>query len=170
MSQTNRVAKEKAPYPYNQTFPCPEVETVEWGIQSLLEATGKLWSKTHGGSQSAVPSVKKACPVSAEGTLLIPRLRVQLLSRVQLFGTHVAQQAPLSMGFPRQEYWSWLPFPPPRDLPDPGSNLSLPSWQVDSLPLSHLGSPAMRIEWDNFLKTWHNTWKMDNLIILLKTL
>ena len=29
-------------------------------------------------------------------------------------------QAPLSMGFPRQEYWSGLPFPPPGDLPDPG--------------------------------------------------
>ena len=32
----------------------------------------------------------------------------------------MARQAPLSMGFPRQEYWSGLPFPPPGDLPDPG--------------------------------------------------
>ena len=32
----------------------------------------------------------------------------------------VARQAPLSMGFPRQEYWSELPFPPPGDLPNPG--------------------------------------------------
>ena len=32
----------------------------------------------------------------------------------------VALQAPLSMGFSRQEYWSGLPFPPPGDLPDPG--------------------------------------------------
>ena len=32
----------------------------------------------------------------------------------------VTHQAPLSMGFPRQEYWSGLPFPPPGDLPDPG--------------------------------------------------
>ena len=32
----------------------------------------------------------------------------------------VAHQAPLSMGFPRQEYWSALPFPSPWDLPDPG--------------------------------------------------
>ena len=45
-----------------------------------------------------------------------------LLSRVQLFATPwtVAYQAPLSIGFPRQEYWSGLPFPPPRDLLDPG--------------------------------------------------
>ena len=33
----------------------------------------------------------------------------------------VAHQAPLSMGFPRQEYWSRLPFPPPGDLPSPGT-------------------------------------------------
>ena len=36
----------------------------------------------------------------------------------------VARQAPLSMGFSRQEYWSGLPFPPPGDLPNPGSNTS----------------------------------------------
>ena len=39
-----------------------------------------------------------------------------------------------------QEYWSELPFPPPRDLPMQGWNLSLLYWEVDSLPLSHLGS------------------------------
>ena len=43
-------------------------------------------------------------------------------SHVQLFATlwTVALQAPLSMGFPRQKYWSGLPFPPPGDLPDSG--------------------------------------------------
>ena len=45
-----------------------------------------------------------------------------LLSRVRLFVTPwtVACQAPLSMGFSRQEYWSGLPCPPPGDLPYPG--------------------------------------------------
>ena len=45
-----------------------------------------------------------------------------MLSHVQLSATPwtVACQAPLSMEFPRQEYWSGLPFPPPRDLPNPG--------------------------------------------------
>ena len=52
----------------------------------------------------------------------------------------VALQAPLSMGFSRQENWSGLPFPPPGDLPNQGSNLSLLQWQAASLPLSHLGS------------------------------
>ena len=43
-------------------------------------------------------------------------------SRVQLFVTlwTVAHQAPLSMGFSRQEYWSGLPWPPSEDLPNPG--------------------------------------------------
>ena len=47
---------------------------------------------------------------------------VQWLSHVQLFATlwTIAHQAPLSMGFPRQEYWSGLPFPSPGDLPNPG--------------------------------------------------
>ena len=39
----------------------------------------------------------------------------------------VAHQAPLSMGFPRQEYWSRLPFPLPEDLPYPGINLLSPA-------------------------------------------
>ena len=52
----------------------------------------------------------------------------------------VARQAPLSMGFSRQKYWSALPFPPPRDLPTQGLNPHLLHWQVDSLPPSHLGS------------------------------
>ena len=47
---------------------------------------------------------------------------IQMLSHVQLFATPwaVARQAPLFMEFPRQEYWSELPCPPPGDLPDSG--------------------------------------------------
>ena len=51
-------------------------------------------------------------------------------------------QAPLSLGFPRQEYWSGLPFPFPGDLPNTGIKLVSPAWQADSLPLSHLRSPV----------------------------
>ena len=53
---------------------------------------------------------------------LLPKVKVQSLSRVQLFATPwtVAHQAPPSMGFSRQEYWSGLPFPTPGDLPNPG--------------------------------------------------
>ena len=64
----------------------------------------------------------------------------QLLSCVQLLTTlrTVAHQAPLSMRFPRQEYWSGLPCPPPGDLPGPGiepTSLCLLHWRADSLPL-----------------------------------
>ena len=56
----------------------------------------------------------------------------------------VAWQAPLSVGFSRQEYWSGLPFPSPGDLPDPGSSWPWPrspSLQADRLPTSWEGSP-----------------------------
>ena len=53
----------------------------------------------------------------------------------------VAHQAPLSMGFPRQEHWSGLPFSPPGDRPHPEMESRLLHWQADSLTLSHLGSP-----------------------------
>ena len=46
-----------------------------------------------------------------------------------------AWQSPLSMGFSRQEYWSGLPCPPPRDLPNPGIKPRSPTWQADSLQL-----------------------------------
>ena len=48
----------------------------------------------------------------------------------------IAHQAPLSMGFSRQEYWSGLPCPPPGDLPGPGIESSSPALQTDSLLLS----------------------------------
>ena len=52
----------------------------------------------------------------------------------------IARLAPLSMGFPRQEYWSGLPFPSLEDLPHPGTepvSLLSPTLQEDSLLLSH---------------------------------
>ena len=70
------------------------------------------------------------------------------LSCVWLFVTPwtVGHQAPLSLGFSRQEYWSALPFPHPGDLPDPGMEPMFPvspTLQVDSLPLSHQGTPSL---------------------------
>ena len=61
----------------------------------------------------------------------------------------VAYQVLLSVGFPRQEYWSRLPFPPPGDLPDPGIKLQSPvspAFLADCL-LSHRGSPNVIIPW-----------------------
>ena len=49
--------------------------------------------------------------------------------------------APLSLEFSRQEYWSWLPFPSPGNLPGPGIEPRSPALQVDSLPFESLGKP-----------------------------
>ena len=72
-------------------------------------------------------------------------MHAYMLSPVQLSATlwTVAHQAPLSMGFPRQEYRTGLPFPLPWDHSDPGIepvSCRLLHWQADSSPLSHLGS------------------------------
>ena len=71
------------------------------------------------------------------------------LSRVWLFVTPwtVAYQAPPSMGFSRQEYWSGLPLPSPGDLPDPGIEPGSPSLQADALPYELPGKPGN--EWSN---------------------
>ena len=66
-------------------------------------------------------------------------LMLSCFSCIGLFETlwPVAHQAPLFMRFSRQEYWSGFPYPPPRDLPDPGIKLTSPAscvQQVDSLP------------------------------------
>ena len=57
----------------------------------------------------------------------------------------VAHQAPPSMGFSRQEYWSGLPFPSPGDLPDPGMEPRSPALQADALTSEPAGKLSMYI-------------------------
>ena len=70
---------------------------------------------------------------------------VNLLSCVRLFVIPwtVAYQAPPSMGFSRQGYWSGLPFPSPGDLPDPGIKPRSPALQADALPSVPPGKPLL---------------------------
>ena len=65
------------------------------------------------------------------------------LSRVRLFVTPwtITYQAPLSMGFSRQEYWSGVPFPSPGGLPDPGTEPRSPALQADALISEPPGKP-----------------------------
>ena len=67
------------------------------------------------------------------------------LGYVQLFVTPwtVAHQAPLSMEFSRQEYWSWLPFLSPGDLPNPGITPGSPALQADSVSSEPPGKPYL---------------------------
>ena len=66
----------------------------------------------------------------------LPKEKVKLLSHIQLFAAQwaVAHQAPPSMEFSRQEYWSGLPFCSLGDLPDPGIKPGSPALQADALP------------------------------------
>ena len=68
--------------------------------------------------------------------LLHRKVKVKSLSRVRFLAAPwtAAYQAPPSVGFSRQEYWSGLPFPSPEDLPDPGIEPGSPALQADALP------------------------------------
>ena len=70
-----------------------------------------------------------------------------VLSHVRLLATPltIAHQAPLSMRFSRQEYWSGLPFPSPGDLPNPGIKPRSPALQADSLPSEPPGKPTLSV-------------------------
>ena len=72
-------------------------------------------------------------------------MKVKLFSHVRLFATPwtVTYQAPLSMGFSRQEYWSGLPFPSSGDLPNPGIESRSPALQGDSSLSEPPGKPPV---------------------------
>ena len=78
------------------------------------------------------------------------KVKVKSLSPVWLFVIlwTVAYQASLSMGFSRQEYWSGLPCPSPKDLPDPGIEPGSPALEADALT----SEPCMSFKWDNWLR------------------
>ena len=85
-------------------------------------------------------------PHCAAYGVFVPRPRaLSHFSRVWLFATPwtVAHQAPLSMGFSRQEYWSGLPFLPPGDLPDSGIKRASPTLEADSSPAEPPGKPTL---------------------------
>ena len=103
--------------------------------------------------------------VSATGTQVFPILSPPPSSLVlDSFETPwtIAYQAPLSMGFPRQEYWSGLLFPSPGELLDPGIQPTSPALQADSLSLNHLGTQFDGRLYRNQYVLWH-FWSMQKL-------
>ena len=69
----------------------------------------------------------------------------------------VAHQAPLSVGFSRQEYWSGLPFPPPEDRPDQRIKPRSPALQENFLLSEPLGQPLIQLQYP-FFYLCRNTW------------
>ena len=88
-------------------------------------------------------------PIHMEKTIALTFDEVKLLSCVRLFAAPwtIAFQAPLSMEFSRQEYWSGLPFLSPGGLPNPGIEPGSPVLQADALPSEPPGKPL----WYHFL-------------------
>ena len=79
----------------------------------------------------------------------VAKVKAKSLSRVRLCDPmDVAYQAPWSMGFSRQEYWSGLPFPSPGDLPNPGTKPGSPALQTDALLSEPLGKSHVQFFWD----------------------
>ena len=77
------------------------------------------------------PASTLALPLCMEILFTFSAFMLICFSHIQFFETlwTISYQAPLSRGFPRQEYWNGLSFPPPDDLPDQGSNAHLLQWQ-----------------------------------------
>ena len=119
---------------------------------------GAWWAAVYGVAQSQTGLKWHS---SSRGFLQVPLLRfpdreggnlkdtlkvkVKSFSCVRLFATPwtVTHQAPPSMGFSKQEYWSGLPFPSPGDLPHPGIEPRSPSFQADALTSEPPGKPTL---------------------------
>ena len=84
---------------------------------------------------------------------------VKLLSHVRLFATPwtVTYQAPPSMGFSRQEYWSGLPFPSPGDLPHPGTEPTSPALAGGFFIAEPPGKPQCQWQQETLL-SWTQGW------------
>ena len=89
------------------------------------------------------PDSKSANQREVKLSLHMPILSQLSCVRLCVVPWTVARQAPLSMGFSRQEYWSGLPCPSPEDLTDPGIERTSPLFQGHSLPLQCVGSPDL---------------------------
>ena len=114
----------------------------------MVESSDRTWSAVEGNAKSLQYSYLENTMNSGGGgrclvaksclTLAIPRT--------------VACQAPLSMGFSRQEYWSGLPFPSPWYLPYPGIKPGSPALQANSLPSDPLKEVLKCVEHTQILK------------------
>ena len=144
--------------------PCPtSCHLLHGGVGSEKPSAICRSCPFHGASSNHYNTHRTNCvphllrgPGALQGTIQMPdasplvwhlhgeeKVKVKSLSRVRLFATPltIARQAPLSMGFSTQEYWSGLPFPFPVDLPDPGIERRPLVLQAAALPSEPPGKP-----------------------------
>ena len=147
---------------YWRLLSCVRLFAIPWTIQSIEFSRPEYWSglvtrfkscltlcDPRDGSPpgSSVPGILQARTLEWVAISFSNaskwKVKVKSLSCVRLFATtwSAAHQAPLSMGFSRQEYWSGVPFPSPGDLPNPGIKPRSPALQADSLPSQPQGKP-----------------------------
>ena len=110
--------------------------------------------------------------VRPPGLLLVTvSVHVKSLSHVQLFVTPwtLARQAPLSMGFFRQECWSGLPFPSPGDLPDPGIEPASPALTGGFFTTEPPGKPPVVGKWMLIFGEKRACPRVKNVLSLLTT-
>ena len=122
-----------------------------WGQEVPLNCQSPLHCSTHEMEDKvSIRAVMSRLPSASVGWRVWRRGWWWWFSRglVRLFATPwtVAHQAPLPTGFPRQEYWSRLPFPSPGDLPDPGVKSSSPAAAGRFFTTETLGKPKKEID------------------------
>ena len=132
-------------FSYEQDQTCKSQRKKEIGKVLALPRNRTWWNSEHAIWHKSILDIFWN---SAVGNWLCSQPYLcQLLSHVWLVATPwtLACQASLSIEFSRQEYWSWLPFPFPGDLPDPGIEPRFPALQADSLPFEPLGKPIVNL-------------------------
>ena len=121
-----------------------QARTLEWVSISLSRGSSRTRDQTHVACTDRRILYHKATGKPFERDFSLYACVLSHFGHVRLFTTlrTVAHQAPLSMGFSRQEYWSGLPCPPPGDLPDPG------------IKPESLMSPALEVGFFTTSATW----------------
>ena len=127
------------------TVACQVSLSMEWILQArILDWVAITFSRGIFPTQESNPGLPHCKRILYHLSEITFMKFVKSLSRVQLFAIPwtVAHQAPLSVGFSRQEYWSGLPFPSPGDLPNPETEPRSPALWADALSSEPPGNPS----------------------------